>query len=195
MCQCHWQMGKEIAPLGNKNFRLFDKNNRSLWGSFVQREWDQLLPGLSIISGFRNKIWSRQIKDYFQGELQISYPTTVSAIESSFYLILFLSWNYTTFSLVANWSGWRIGLWFISRLMGYLQKTYNGSMVFMEMGIPFHTFCFHPDLQQLYFMTMFNFSSKTHYKLRYKRSIVHNYITLYLNLHLELGLTKGIISL
>ena len=67
--------------------------------------------------------------------------------------------------------------------------------VFHGNGHTFNTFCFYPDLQQLYFMTMFNFSSKTRYKLRYKRSIVHNFVTLYLNLHLVLGLIKGIVSL
>ena len=69
-----------------------------------------------------------------------------------------------------------------------LQEIYHISMFFMEMGI-------YPDLQQLYFMTMFTSSSKTHYKLRYKRSTVHNFVTLYLNLHLVLGLMKGIVSL
>ena len=67
--------------------------------------------------------------------------------------------------------------------------------VFMDMGILFNTFFFYPDLQQLYFMTMFNSSSMNHYKLRYKRSAVHNFVTIYLNLHLVLGLTKGIVLL
>ena len=87
------------------------------------------------------------------------------------------------------------------RLMIYLQahklltENISWKYFFMEMGRLFNTFCFYLDLQQLYFMTMFILSSKTHYKLRYKSFIVHNFVTLYLNLHLVLGLMKVIVSL
>ena len=75
------------------------------------------------------------------------------------------------------------------------ENIYHKSTFFMDMGILFNTFFVYLDLQQLNFMTMFTSSSKTHYELRYKRSIVHNFVTLYLNLHLVLGLMKGIVLL
>ena len=77
--------------------------------------------------------------------------------------------------------------------MSYLQKIYHESMFLLEKGILLYTFYSYPDLKQL--LTMFIFSSKTHYKLGYKRSIVHNFGTLYLNLHLVLGLMNATDSL
>ena len=65
----------------------------------------------------------------------------------------------------------------------------------MKMGILFNTFFLYLDLQQLYFMSIFIFSSITHHRLRYKRPIVHNFVTLYLILHSALRLMKGIVSL
>ena len=55
--------------------------------------------------------------------------------------------------------------------------------VFHGNGHTFQYICFYLDLQQLYLMTMFIFSCKTHYKLRYKRSIVHNCVTLYISIY------------
>ena len=63
--------------------------------------------------------------------------------------------------------------------MGILLDTYlflSGSTVIVHNGI-------------VYF-----FSSKAHYKLRYKGSIIHNFVLLYLNLQLRLRLLKAIVS-
>ena len=57
----------------------------------------------------------------------------------------------------------------------------------MEMGILFNIFLLYTDLQQLYTIPLFISSSKTHYKLRYMRQIVHKFCHLTSQFTLSVG--------
>ena len=54
-------------------------------------------------------------------------------------------------------------------------------------SILLNTFYFYPDLRQLYSVTMFIFISETHSRLRYKKSIMDNFVLFFINCRVSVG--------